>query len=211
MLTNLCFRVTPVDPQHPSLRKTSRQRSYSKAMSYKALQATHERRVAAVYDSKNFPLMAGRVRVLWSAIAWAKQSMRHFTYRASYFFLPFLFLIGASFNNNTRLGFVVVFLRRENKLRRLLLFYYFYSKLIIFISKLMWRSFTRRRQRRRRHKDNKVSLGLKTTFEKREEKETQPYLEDIRPRTGGPGAWGDTADPPPRAQFRAFSERPYIT
>lgn len=50
-------------------------------------------------------------------------------------------------------------------------------------------------QRRRRHKDNKVSLGFKTTFEKREEKETRPYLEDIRPREGGPGAWGDTADP----------------
>lgn len=60
---------------------------------------------------------------------------------------------------------------------------------------MRWRRFTRRRQRRRRHKDNKVSLGFKTTFEKREEKETQPYLEDIRPRAGGPGAWGDTADP----------------
>lgn len=78
--------------------------------------------------------MAGRVWFLWSAIAWAKQGVRHFTYRASYFFSSiFFFLIGACFNNNTPLGFVVVSLRWENKLGRLLLFYYFYSKLIIFI------------------------------------------------------------------------------
>lgn len=103
-------------------------------MSYKALQATLERRVATVYDSKKFPLMAGRVRFLWSAIAWAKQGVRHFTYRASYFFLPFFF----SWSGHLLItihSWVLLFFSDEKTNS---------GDFYCFHSKLRWRSFTKK-------------------------------------------------------------------
>lgn len=102
-------------------------------MPYKALQATLERRVGAVHNSKNFPLMAGRFWILSSAITWAKQGVRHFTYRASYFFSSIFF----SWSGHLLItihGWVLLLFFSDEKTNSGD-FYYFYSKLTIFILK----------------------------------------------------------------------------